>query len=130
MKHIRLYIAAVTLLFGLGGAALAPQLVMADSPTSAACSALGSSADCSSQPSNGVAINSVITAVINVLSMVVGVVAVIMIIVGGFKYVTSNGDSSAISSARSTITYAIVGLIIVALAQVIVRFVLAKATGN
>ena len=74
----------------------------------------------------------IIRNVINILSVIVGVVAVIMIIFGGLKYITSGGDSSNVSSAKNTIIYAIIGLIIVALAQFIVRFVLDKtitATG-
>ena len=65
---------------------------------------------------------------ITVLSIIVGIAAVIMIIIGGFKYVTSGGDSTKISSAKSTIFYALIGLVVVALAQVIVRLVLTKAT--
>ena len=60
--------------------------------------------------------------------VIVGVVAVIMIIVGGLKYITSGGDSGNISGAKNTILYAVIGLIFVALAQVIVRFVLARST--
>jgi len=71
-----------------------------------------------------------IAVVINLLSLVVGVVAVIMIIIGGFKYIISGGDSNSISSAKNTILYAIIGLVIVALAQVIVKFVLNKVTGK
>ena len=73
-------------------------------------------------------VNRVINIVVNMLSAIVGIVAVIMVIIGGFKYVTSNGDSNSIQSAKNTIVYAIVGVIIAALAQVIVRFVLKKAT--
>lgn len=69
-------------------------------------------------------VNKIIKTVINILSFVVGVVSVIMIIIGGLKYVTSGGDSNSISSAKNTILYALVGLVIVALAQVIVMFVL------
>lgn len=73
-------------------------------------------------------VNSIITDVINIISLVVGVIAVIMIIVGGLKYITSGGDSGNVTGAKNTILYAVVGLVIVALAQVIVRFVLNKAT--
>lgn len=66
--------------------------------------------------------------VINVFSLIVGFVAVVMIIYGGIKYVTSGGDSNNISSAKNTIIYAIIGLVIVAIAQVIVRFVLSKSS--
>jgi hypothetical protein len=82
----------------------------------------------SSQCASADSINKVISNIINVLSIIVGIVAVIMIILGGFKYITSGGDSGSISSAKTTIIYAIVGLVIVALAQVIVKFVLSKAT--
>jgi hypothetical protein len=74
------------------------------------------------------ALNVLITRVVNLFSVIVGIVAVIMIIVGGFKYITSGGDSSNVSDAKNTILYAIVGLIIVAISQFIVRFVLRQAT--
>jgi hypothetical protein len=73
-------------------------------------------------------INEIIRNVINLFSLVVGVVSVIMIIFGGLRYIISGGDSSNVGSAKSTIIYAIVGIIVVALAQFIVRFVLTKIT--
>jgi Flp pilus assembly pilin Flp len=69
---------------------------------------------------------SLVQTIINVISWIVGVVSVVMIIWGGFKYITSSGNDSAVTSAKNTILYAIIGLVIVALAQVIVRFVLAQ----
>ena len=69
-------------------------------------------------------VNDVIAKVINILSWIVGLIAVIMVIIGGFQFVTSTGDPQKASKARMTITYAIVGLIVAALAQVIIRFVL------
>lgn len=74
------------------------------------------------------AMNNVIRTIINILSLVVGVVAVIMIVIGGFRYIISGGDSGNVTAAKNTILYAIVGLVIVALAQVIVRFVLGSVT--
>ncbi len=71
-------------------------------------------------------INDLIGDIINIFSIIVGVVSVIMIIYGGFRYITSGGDSSNVSSAKNTILYAIIGLIIVALAQTIVRFILGR----
>ncbi len=68
----------------------------------------------------------VITVIVNVLSIIVGVLAVIMIIFAGFRYVTSGGDSGRVSAAKNTLIYAIIGLVIVALAQFIVQFVLKK----
>ncbi len=66
--------------------------------------------------------------IINIFSVVVGVVSVIMIIIGGFRYIVSNGDSNAVTGAKNSILYAVVGLVIVLFAQVIVRFVLTNAT--
>jgi hypothetical protein len=69
-------------------------------------------------------VNDVVNLVVNVLSTIVAIASVIVIIFAGFRYVIAAGDSSKISSAKDTIVYAIVGLIIVALAQVIVKFVI------
>ena len=69
-------------------------------------------------------VNNLVGKIINIFSVVVGIVAVIMIIVGGFKFITSGGDSGKVTSARNTIVYAIIGLVVVALAQVIVKYVL------
>ncbi|MGH7158298.1 MAG: Mbov_0395 family pilin-like conjugal transfer protein [Candidatus Saccharimonadales bacterium] len=90
---------------------------------------LGNKTDCRSNLSGGTdRINNIITDAINIFSIIVGIIAVIMIIVGGFKYITSGGDSGNISSAKNTIIYAVIGLVIVALAQFLVQFVLDKAT--
>jgi hypothetical protein len=87
------------------------------------------SKNCKTQLSGGTSrINKIITQAINIFSIIVGIVAVIMIIVGGFKYITSGGDSGNISSAKNTIIYAVIGLVIVALAQFLVQFVLDKAS--
>lgn len=72
--------------------------------------------------------NDIIKTVINIFSLVVGIVSVIMIIFGGLKYITSGGDSNNVSSAKNTIIYAVIGLVVVALAQFIVQFVLNKVT--
>lgn len=76
-------------------------------------------------------IASVAKTAVNILSLIVGIAAVIMIIYGGLRYITSGGDSGSVGNAKNTIIYAIVGLIIVALAQLIVHFVLnAALQGN
>lgn len=66
--------------------------------------------------------------IINVISIIVGVVAVIMIIIGGFRYIVSGGKQESVTAAKNTILYGLIGLIIVALAQVIVRFVLKETS--
>lgn len=62
------------------------------------------------------------------MSYLVGVAAIIMVILGAFKYVTSGGDTNKVTSAKNTIVYALIGLVVAVLAQVLVRFVLTKAT--
>ena len=71
-------------------------------------------------------VNSIITLTINIFSLIVGVASVIMIIVGGLRYIISGGDSGNVTAAKNTILYAIIGLVVVALAQFIVKFVLTK----
>lgn len=72
----------------------------------------------------------VINTAANILALITGVGAVIMIIISGFKFVTAggaapgqrSGDPNAIKSARNTLTAAIIGLFVVALAWTIIRF--------
>jgi hypothetical protein len=63
-----------------------------------------------------------------IISVVVGIVAVIMIIYAGFRYVTSGGKDDSVKGAKNTILYAVIGLVVVALAQIIVHFVLSKTS--
>jgi len=126
MKRIRLFMAAITVLTGLGGLVLLPAATYAATPKSTVCQTLGSDSSCGSTPSGGIDINGIVTAIVNILSFVVGVAAVVMIIIAGFRLITANGDSSSIASARTAIIYAIVGLAVVACSQAIVYFVLSK----
>jgi hypothetical protein len=73
-------------------------------------------------------VNGIVTFVINIFSVIVAIIAVIMIIIGGVKYITSGGDSANVTGAKNTILYAIIGLVIVALAQILVKFVLSKVS--
>lgn len=74
-------------------------------------------------PNQG-AIEKGIKNIVNVLLYILGAIAVIMIVIGGIKYTTSNGDSAAVTSAKNTILYAVIGLIVAILAFAIVNFVL------
>lgn len=60
----------------------------------------------------------------NVLLFIIGAIAVIMIVIGGMRYVLSGGDSNQITAAKNTILYAIVGIIVAILAYAVVNFVL------
>jgi hypothetical protein len=126
MSHVFKKIFAITL---LSIALLSPVAAQAVSQSNrdATCEGAqlaGASVDCTDKKLSDDQFGNLITAVINTLSVIVGAVSVIMIIIGGFRYVISSGDSNAMSGAKNTILYAIIGLVIVLFAQVIVRFVI------
>jgi Type IV secretion system pilin len=79
--------------------------------------------DCTGDP-----VNNAVAAAVNILSTIVGIAAIIMILVSAFKYITSNGDSAKISSAKTTLIYALVGLAIAGLAETLVHLVLVQST--
>lgn len=85
------------------------------------CSSGGGSAVCSA---TGDDLNDLWANIIQILLYIVGIAAVIMIIIGAIKYVTANGDQSQLTSAKNTILYSIVGLILAIAAGSIVSFVL------
>ncbi len=72
-------------------------------------------------------VNNLVKRGLDIFSWIVGVISVVMIMVGGVKYITSQGSPENVTSAKNTILYAAIGLVVVALAQVIVRFVLNSA---
>lgn len=88
----------------------------------------GGAAACTDTSKGNTKIQSIVTTIINIFSIIVGIISVIMIIFGGFKYITSGGDSGNVSGAKNTILYAVIGLVVVALAQFIVQFVLNRVT--
>ncbi len=111
---------------------LAPTLVFADCTTpDSTAEAIQCGADNAAGVPSGsnptTQANKAITNGINLLSLVVGVIAVIMIIVGGLRFITSGGNQEKVKGAKNTLVYALSGLVIVALAQIIVRFVLNQA---
>lgn len=56
------------------------------------------------------------------------VVAVIFLLIGGIRYITSTGDPARITSAKNTIQYAIIGLIVAILARALVGYVIGVFT--
>ena len=99
------------------------------SATSDICNGIGASGGGTNCSGSGPTLGTIIRAVIEILSVIVGVVSVVMIIVGGFQYVVSNGDSGKIAGAKNTIIYSIVGLIVVAFSQALVYLVLNRIIG-
>lgn len=96
-----------------------------------------SSADCSQLSSlasdpeacSGSDLNEIIQLIVNAIIFVIGIVAVVMIILGGISYATSQGDPSKVKKGKDTILYGIIGLIVALLAYAIVNFVLGALQG-
>lgn len=66
---------------------------------------------------------SIFNTVTNILLFLIGAVSVVMLIIGGIRYVVSGGDQGAVTSAKNTILYAIIGIVVAFLAFAAVRFV-------
>ena len=81
-------------------------------------------ARCDGCPENLFGDTGVFKQITNVVLYIVGVVAVVMLIIGGIKYVVSGGDAKKVTDAKNTVLYAIIGLIIAFLAFAIVNFVI------
>lgn len=135
MKRLTRLISALALLFviGLGPVtAVSAATVCSNSgnPLSCACGAGGGVANTStckadtSDPITGP--NGVIKKVSLVIAFIAGLAAVIIILIAGLMYVTAGGDAQKVSSARSAIIGAVVGLVIVAASESIVIFVVNK----
>lgn len=72
----------------------------------------------------GETLDSALSSILKAIILIMGLVAVVFIIVGGVNYITSGGDATKVKKARETILYAVIGLLICALAFAIVQFVI------
>lgn len=125
IQKLKNLVLALTIAFA-GGLVLVPAVANADfkADACAGVNQLNGTTGANCQKNADKSVNNIIKTVITILSVVVGFIAVIMVIVGGLKMMTANGDSSAIAAARSTIIYALIGLVVVAVAQILVHFVI------
>ena len=125
------FIAVSVLLFGsalLIGGLPSSKVSAAEPGAQKACDTLkGFDVDCDTSKTTGELVGGPVSTVTNLLSFVVGGASVIMIILGGFKFITSGGNADKTKAATKTITYALVGLAVVVLAQFLVRFVFSKS---
>ncbi len=132
LNKIKYYLAAsLTTLTMAGAVVLAPSMASATTncgniatSINSGVASTGSNVTCGTGKTVSTGVQSIAKQVVEVFSVVVGVVSVIMIIYSGFRYITSGGDQNGVGSAKNTLVFAIIGLIIVALAQVIVHVVL------
>ncbi len=128
----RLITAAVAFLMisfvgvGLGGLVPAPALAQGD-PLEVVCRRTPQASACKASDENPITgPEGLLTRAIEILGWVVGVAAVIMIIIGGLRYVLSEGDTAGVNNAKNTILYALIGVAIAVMAQALVLFVLRR----
>ena len=79
---------------------------------------------------NDVPLEKQITNIVNVMLFILGAIAVIMIIIGGIRYTTSNGDPANVKAAKDIILYAVIGLVVAILSYAIVTFVVGSFIDN
>jgi len=136
IQKIKLALVSMALLLGVSAPALAPVSVYAaedNNITKGLCTGTNAAAGeggnvCTAGGENNDDLKALAAKIVNLISLLVGIVAIIMIIYGGFRYITSGGDSGRVGNAKNTLIYAIIGLIIVALSQFIVHYVLTAST--
>ncbi|MDP3685910.1 MAG: pilin [bacterium] len=73
---------------------------------------------------------SLIAQIVKISLLLVGVVALGFVVYGGFRYITSRGDEREVEEAKNTITYAVVGIIVIGLAYAIIDFVFRAFGGS
>jgi len=127
MNKIKRIIVGALILAGLVAAplAIATPTFAAINPQEQTCIGTGGTWNGSACTQAGQAnLSQVVKTIVNVLLYVIGVVAVIVIIIGGIRYTTSGGNAASVSAAKNTILYAVIGLVVALLAYAIVNFVI------
>ncbi len=82
------------------------------------------------QPDDLFGADGIFRTITNVLLFIIGAISVIMLIIGGIRYTVSGGDSNAVTGAKNTILYAVVGIVVALLAFAVVNFVLVQFAEN
>lgn len=101
--------------------------------TTDASGGLAGGANCSKGDDQGTDLfgpNGIFKTITNVLLFIIGAISVIMLIIGGIRYTISNGDSAAVTSAKNTILYAVIGIVVAILAYALVNFVITSFSAN
>ena len=145
-KSIQIAVISVVALLGVTSIALSPQSTSAinvfngscggdtngtapaPAPTQGATGGNGSSQDVLCGATSQDTVGGLTQNVITTLFVILGSIAVIMIVIGGIRYTTSNGDASQTKAAKDTILYAVIGLVVAIMAYAIVSFTLTQFT--
>ncbi|MFZ1801874.1 MAG: hypothetical protein WAW62_04255 [Candidatus Saccharimonas aalborgensis] len=120
MKKAFQAISIIALVVGIG--LVVSSTTFADDCTSAA-TCIGTGANTAGGSGQNGDLGGLIKTVVNTLLYVLGATAVLMIVIGGIRYVTSQGDAAHIKAAKDTILYSVIGLIVAILAYALVNFV-------
>lgn len=128
MCRIKILLLGLVVALGTTLCVTSATLATSSDPKDSVCQGIGATySNGSCQVSQGKDLASIVKTILNIFSWVVGMVSVMFAVYAGFRYVTSGGDSNKVKSAKDTLLYVVVGLIVVALSQVIVNFVLVKS---
>lgn len=128
MKNWKRILLTLALLVGVSAPALLPTDASAVNVFSECQTNNQDNAICKAQTTDSA--TNMVTIVINILLYIIGIIAVIMIVVGGVRYTVSNGNASQVKEAKDTILYAVIGLIVAIMAYAIVNFVLSRFIGG
>ena len=121
---LSVFLIVFSLSFATGAVSLlVAQPVLADTVKDIQDGVTGAGGNPATKKNSGAQIPVVIKTAINILLFFIGVFAVIMIVIAGIRFVTSNGDSNTVSSARNTIMYAVIGIVVAFMAFALVNFV-------
>lgn len=131
MVRLKILVASLLLVTSCVAIGLPASRAYADDPLAEACSSAGASAspNCAkiNQTDNPlVGSNGLLTKITKIIAVIAGFAGVLMVILGGFNYITSAGDAQKAKKSRDMIVGALIGLVIVVLAQFIITFVLKK----
>ena len=127
MKKLRTIIITFAAIFGLVAVPLVPTVASADDPADSIQQGVTS---VGGDKKGADDLKDKIQTIVNVMLFILGAIAVIMIIIGGIRYTTSNGDAQQTKAAKDTILYAVVGLIVAILAYAIVTFIVSSFSGK
>lgn len=126
MNKIKIFLSSAFLVvsFAVTGAAVVALPAAAQTPEQSACEGSGGAWANGACTQGGRTLTGTIKRVGNIIVFLTGAISVLMIIIGGLRYALSGGDQGTISTAKNTILYAVIGLIVSVAAYAVVNFVL------
>jgi len=118
MKNLIITLSLIVASLGIN---IAPAVALGGAATDQACKGLSQvgSEGCAT---GGSQVKNVLSSVVKIISYIAGVIAIIMIIISGVNYMTANGDTQKLSTAKNSLIFAIIGIAVAAAAQAIVNF--------